>query len=169
MKLTFLNREEPHLVAMIQTPNENEAINVVRNSIYDGATAFGLQVESLQPEFQNTECIRRIMTHMGERRIEKCQFNLKRRIGKQSNELCFRYYLGGHKVENGNFQRTDILVHSADFVHNKYIFIFKYADGRKVSRHFNRHIIHLKKTLSSHYINYLQTYQEVFVNNNDHR
>ena len=69
MKLTFLNRPEPHLVAMIQTPTENEAINVVRNSIYDGATAFGLQVESLRPEFQNTEFIRRIMTHMGERPV----------------------------------------------------------------------------------------------------
>lgn len=88
MKLSFLNRTEPHLVAMIQTPTENDAINVVKNSIYDGATAFGLQVESLKPEFQNTECIRRIMTHMGERPVYLTNYRSAQNTGKTDEQLC---------------------------------------------------------------------------------
>lgn len=98
MKLSFLNNPNPHFVAMIQKDNPDEAINIVRNSIYDGATAFGLQVESMRPEFQNVQSVRSIMTHMGERPVYLTNYRYNHNAGKSdetlAEELC-EYAKGG--------------------------------------------------------------------------
>lgn len=88
MKLSFLNNPNPHLVAMIQKNNPDEAINIVRNSIYDGATAFGLQAECLKPEFQNVQSVQSIMTHMGERPVYLTNYRYNNNTGKTDDRLA---------------------------------------------------------------------------------
>lgn len=60
MKKTFLNQENPLLTVMLQCETPDVAIGRIRNANCLGADAYGLQVESLKPEFQNPDTYKRI-------------------------------------------------------------------------------------------------------------
>ena len=47
----FLNQEKPMLTVMLQCENPETAIARIRNANCLGADAYGLQVESLKPEY----------------------------------------------------------------------------------------------------------------------
>lgn len=49
MKLDFLNGYRPTVTVMIQSETASNAINTIRNSVYEGADAFGLQICKLAP------------------------------------------------------------------------------------------------------------------------
>jgi hypothetical protein len=53
MSKTFLNSENPLLTVMLQCETPETAIGRIRNTNCLGADAYGLQVESLKPEYQN--------------------------------------------------------------------------------------------------------------------
>lgn len=69
MKKTFVHPTKPLLTAMVQVATPDEAINIIRNSMYDGADAFGIQLESLAPEYHNEESYRKIFEHAGNKPI----------------------------------------------------------------------------------------------------
>lgn len=49
MKLDFLNNYRPTVTVMIQSETAANAINTIRNAVYEGADAFGLQICRLAP------------------------------------------------------------------------------------------------------------------------
>jgi 3-dehydroquinate dehydratase len=62
-KATFLNREHPLLVAMVQEKTPDDAICVIVNALYDGAEAFGIQLCYLLPEYRNVETLKKIFSY----------------------------------------------------------------------------------------------------------
>ena len=64
MDKTFLNRPNPLLTVMLQCRTPEAAISRIRNANCTGADAYGLQVETLQPEFQNPDTFKRLFGEM---------------------------------------------------------------------------------------------------------
>lgn len=64
MKPTFLNRETPYLTVMLQCETPEVAIGRIRNALYHGGDAFGLQVESLRREYHTPEVYKRLFAEM---------------------------------------------------------------------------------------------------------
>ena len=64
MKKTFLNHSNPMLTVMLQCNTPETAIGRIRNANCLGADAYGLQVETLMPEFQNPDTYKKIFTEM---------------------------------------------------------------------------------------------------------
>ncbi|MFR3483019.1 MAG: type I 3-dehydroquinate dehydratase [Clostridia bacterium] len=64
MKKTFLNHSNPMLTVMLQCKTPETAIGRIRNANCLGADAYGLQVETLMPEFQNPDTYKKIFTEM---------------------------------------------------------------------------------------------------------
>ena len=64
MKKTFLNNSNPLLTVMLQCKTPETAISRIRNANCLGADAYGLQVECLKPEFQNSDTYKKIFAEM---------------------------------------------------------------------------------------------------------
>lgn len=64
MKKTFLNKPNPLLTVMLQCRTPEVAIGRIRNANCLGADAYGLQVETLQPEFQSPDTYKKLFTEM---------------------------------------------------------------------------------------------------------
>ena len=67
MKPTFLGHKRPLLVDMIIVETPTQAVNNIRNAIYDGAEAFGMQMERLRPEFRTEHILKKLTAYMGDR------------------------------------------------------------------------------------------------------
>ena len=67
MKPTFLGHSRPLLVDMIIVDNPTQAVNNIRNAIFDGAEAFGMQMERLRPEYRTEDILKKLTAYMGER------------------------------------------------------------------------------------------------------
>ena len=65
MKPTFLTYEKPLLTTILQCRNPETAKYRITKALELGADAFGLQTESLLPEYRNEETIRDIFSAMG--------------------------------------------------------------------------------------------------------
>lgn len=63
MKPSFVNYQKPLITAMIQEETPTDAILMIEDSLYDGAEAFGIQLESLLPQYRNENDIRSIFSH----------------------------------------------------------------------------------------------------------
>jgi 3-dehydroquinate dehydratase len=61
---TFLNHEKPLLTVMLQCRTPETAISRIRNANCLGADAYGLQIESLRPEYHTPECYKKIFEEM---------------------------------------------------------------------------------------------------------
>ena len=64
MKKSFLNHSNPLLTVMLQCRTPNVAISRIRNANCMGADAYGLQVETLNPEFQNPDTYKKLFAEM---------------------------------------------------------------------------------------------------------
>lgn len=64
MNKTFLNQSYPMLTVMLQCETPETAIGRIRNANHLGADAYGLQVESLKPEYHNPDTYKRIFAEM---------------------------------------------------------------------------------------------------------
>lgn len=64
MKKTFLNHSNPLLTVMLQCRTPEVAISRIRNANCMGADAYGLQVETLKPEFQNPDTYKKLFAEM---------------------------------------------------------------------------------------------------------
>ena len=60
----FLTTEKPALTVMLQCKTPEVAIGRIRNALHLGADAFGLQAESLLPEYQTPEVYHKLFQEM---------------------------------------------------------------------------------------------------------
>lgn len=67
MKPTFKNFSRPPLVDMIIVETPTQFVTNVHNAIYDGADAFGFQMERLKPEYRTEEMLTKMFSHLGDR------------------------------------------------------------------------------------------------------
>lgn len=91
MKQTFLGHARPLLVDMILAETPGEIIINIRNALYDGADAFGIQLERLCPEYRTEEHFRRIFSYM------------------EDKPLYVTNYRGGHNREMTDEARIEEL------------------------------------------------------------
>lgn len=61
-KASFINASRPLLCAMIQEKTPETIINIVLNGLYDGAEAFGIQLECLEREYRTESCLSEIFS-----------------------------------------------------------------------------------------------------------
>ena len=88
MKPTFLNREKPLLTTMIQTDDPKTAAILARNAIWDGADAFGLQLEKLSPENRSIETLQGIYSWMEDRPIYVTNYRSGQNAGLSDEEIA---------------------------------------------------------------------------------
>ena len=87
MENKFLTRQDM-LTVILQCDNLDTAIGRIRNANMLGADAYGLQVESLKPEFQNPETYQRIFAEGKGRPFYVTYYRSKSNTGKTDEELA---------------------------------------------------------------------------------
>lgn len=88
MKQRFLTRQGPMLTVMLQCETPEVAIGRIRNANALGADAYGLQVESLLPSFQQPETLKRLFSEMGSRPCYVTNYRRKHNTGKTDETLA---------------------------------------------------------------------------------
>lgn len=88
MKKTFLNHQRPLLTVMLECETPELAIGRIRNANALGADAYGLQIESLKPEYHNAETYKRIFAEMGGRPCYTTYYRSHYNVGKSDEELA---------------------------------------------------------------------------------
>lgn len=88
MNKTFSNQGKPILTVMLQCETPEVAIGRIRNANCLGADAYGLQVESLKPEYQNTETYKRIFTEGKGRPFYVTNYRMANNSGKSDEKLA---------------------------------------------------------------------------------
>ena len=84
----FLYKDTPNLTVMLQCRTPEVAIGRIRNALHLGADAFGLQVESLLPEYQNPETYQRIFDEMRGKPAYVTNYHMSSNKGKSDEELA---------------------------------------------------------------------------------
>ena len=87
MKRDFLTREEM-LTVILQCETPETAIGRIRNANHLGADAYGLQVESLKPEYQNPTTYKKIFSEGGGRPFYVTYYRTKHNSGKTDDQLA---------------------------------------------------------------------------------
>ena len=88
MKKSFLNRNIPLLTVMLQCETPETAIGRIRNANCLGADAYGLQVESLKPEYHNPDTYKRIFAEMKDKPCYVTNYRMAKNSGKTDEELA---------------------------------------------------------------------------------
>ncbi|MBQ8793908.1 MAG: type I 3-dehydroquinate dehydratase, partial [Clostridia bacterium] len=88
MKSTFLNHDTPLLTVMLQCETPETAIGRIRNANCLGADAYGLQVESLNPEHHNPDTYKRIFAEGKGRPFYVTNYRTANNRGKTDEELA---------------------------------------------------------------------------------
>lgn len=87
MNKTFLTKQEM-LTVILQCETPEVAIGRIRNANCLGADAYGLQVESLKPEYQNPAIYKKIFTEGKGRPFYVTNYRGKNNSGKTDEELA---------------------------------------------------------------------------------
>ena len=90
----FLNNTRPLLCAMVQDNTPEQMICTIMDSLYDGAEAFGIQLENLLPEHRNEETLGRIFQHCEGKPIYITSYRGNKSKGL-SDEECVDFLLMG--------------------------------------------------------------------------
>lgn len=88
MKKSFLNHSNSLLTVMLQCENPETAISRIRNANCLGAEAYGLQVESLKPEYHNPDIYNRIFAEMKGKPCYVTNYRMANNNGKSDEELA---------------------------------------------------------------------------------
>ena len=88
MKKTFINKEKSLFTVMLQCKTPETAIGRIRNALHCGAEAFGIQIESLQEEFQNEDTYIKIFEQMQGRPVYVTNYRSGSNVGKTDDELA---------------------------------------------------------------------------------
>ena len=88
MRKTFLNHEKPLLTVMLQCETPSLAISRIRNANCLGADAYGLQAESLKPEYQQPEVYAKLFNEMKGRPCYVTNYRGANNTGKSDDELA---------------------------------------------------------------------------------
>lgn len=84
----FLTSDKPALTVMLQCQTPEVAIGRIRNALHLGADAFGLQVESLLPEYQTPEVYRKLFQEMRGKPAYVTNYRSSSNKGKSDEELA---------------------------------------------------------------------------------
>ncbi len=84
---TFLNHKKALLTVMLQCRDPETAIGRIRNALPRGAEAFGLQVESLLPEYHTPEVYQRLFKEMN-RPVYVTNYRNSNNTGKTDDQLA---------------------------------------------------------------------------------
>ena len=90
-KPTFLNQNKPMITAMVQATNPDDLIHLVRTAAFDGADAYGFQLEQMERKYQNEETVRRVFEAMSPRPIYATNYRVAFNEGKPDEELADGY------------------------------------------------------------------------------
>ena len=88
MKNSFLNHEKPLLTAMLQYNTPAMTIGAIRNGLACGAEAFGLQIESLEPEYKNIETFKSLLGEMQDKPCYVTNYRTGTNAGKSDEILA---------------------------------------------------------------------------------
>ena len=88
MKKTFLNQSKPLLTVILQCETPKVAIGRIRNANGLGAEAYGLQVESLKPEYHTPEIYQKILKDMKNFPCYVTNYRGANNAGKTDEELA---------------------------------------------------------------------------------
>lgn len=88
MKKSFLDQPKPLLTVMLQCQTPETAIGRIRNANCLGADAYGLQVESLNPEYHTPDTYERIFSEMKDRPCYATNYRSVANSGKTDEELA---------------------------------------------------------------------------------
>ena len=88
MNKTFLNQSKLMLTVMLQCETPEVAIGRIRNANCLGADAYGLQVETLKPEYQNPATYKKIFSEGKGRPVYVTNYRGKNNSGKTDEELA---------------------------------------------------------------------------------
>ena len=94
MKKTFLKYQSPLLTAMVQEATPEDAICTIMNSLYDGAEAFGIQLESLKKEYRTEETLREIFKYCDNKPIYITSYRCAESKGMTDEECVDLLMLG---------------------------------------------------------------------------
>lgn len=86
-KPSFLNRDHAPLTAMIQEPDPESCISLIRASAADGAEAFGIQLCELKQEYKTEENFRYIFSRCGNKPIYVTNYRQRQNEGQSDEEL----------------------------------------------------------------------------------
>ncbi len=88
MKPTFLNANKPLLTVIIQAATPQRVSFLVKNSVENGADAFGLQICRLNKEYQNPQDIADLFSLMGNKPVYITNYRHSENMGKTDTELA---------------------------------------------------------------------------------
>ena len=88
MKATFLEYRKPLLCCMIPDDTPDKCIETIMNAHYDGADAFGFQLEGWKPEYLNEECFRKVFKHCLGKPIYVTSYRGGSNVGKTDDECA---------------------------------------------------------------------------------
>lgn len=88
MNNSFLNQPRPLLTVMLQCQTPETAIGRIRNANCQGADAYGLQVESLNPEYHTPDTYKRIFSEMKGRPCYVTNYRSANNSRKTDEELA---------------------------------------------------------------------------------
>ena len=94
MRRSFFGRKRPLLCAMVQDKTPEDAICTIMDSLYDGADAFGIQLENLLPEYRNEETLTKIFKHCEGKPIYITSYRVNQSKGL-TDEECVALLLMG--------------------------------------------------------------------------
>ena len=77
---------------------------------------------------------RHVIFHAHER-----YFDLQRRVCQNAQKLRFRYFFYRHKIDDRDFERTDILRFCPFVGHDEYVFALEDAARRQIRLNLNWH------------------------------
>ena len=84
----FLTTDKPALTVMLQCKTPEVAIGRIRNALHLGADAFGLQAESLLPEYQTPEVYHKLFQEMRGKPAYVTNYRSGSNKGKSDEELA---------------------------------------------------------------------------------
>lgn len=96
MNPSFLNNTKPLVTSMIQADNPNKCIAMIKNSIYDGADAFGIQLCRIKKEFRTEEHLESIFASTAQRPIYITNYRSGYNVG-MTDEECMDGLVEGLK------------------------------------------------------------------------
>ena len=88
MKPTFLKYNKPLLTVIMQCETPETVIGRIRNSLQLGAEAYGLQVESLKPEYHNSNTYKKIFAEMKGKPCYVTNYRKKHNAGCSDEDLA---------------------------------------------------------------------------------
>ena len=91
-KPSFLNQTRPLLTAVVLAETPDDMICIIENSLYDGAEAFCIQMETLRREFRDLETIKRIFSYCEDKPIYVTSYRNAQSTGMTDDE-CVEYLM----------------------------------------------------------------------------